>query len=109
MFTTDQKAPTHRLSDTQARMRLGGRTKHLSKVLSSSDIGLKKVDFDPTNIEHRLIYSRFLLGGGWSDGITFNIEAPHTTVPATVINKLLMHMLKAELAQVEAENALPKQ
>jgi hypothetical protein len=90
-------------------MRVAGRTGHLSRVLSSSDIGLKRVDFDPTNAEHRLIYTRFLLGGGWSDGITFNIEAPHMTVPATVTNKLLMHMLQAELAQVEAEKAIPQQ
>jgi hypothetical protein len=104
MFTTEQNK-TGSLADVQVAMRGEGRTRHLSRVLSNSDIGLKRVDFDPTNEEHRLLYTRFLLGGGWKDGVTFNIEAPHLTVPSTVVNKLLRHMLAKEIEQVESEQA----
>ena len=69
-------------------------------MLSSANIGLKRVDFDPSNAEHRLIFARFLIGGGWRDKTTFHVEAPHMTVPATVINKLLAHHLDLELKAV---------
>lgn len=74
-------------------------------MLSGSKIGLERVDFDPNNSEHRLIFARFLAGGGWKDGITFHVEAPHMTVPATVVNKLLLKHLADEIAHVEAENS----
>ena len=106
MFTTEASKPQKALYNVQREMRHGGRTKHLSSILSGSKIGLERVDFDPDNKEHRLIFARFLAGGGWKDGVTFHIEAPHMTVPATVVNKLLLKHLAAEIAEVAGDNQL---
>ena len=100
MFTQEPGKPQRLLFDVRQQMINAGRTRHLSKVLSSANIGLKRVDFDPSNAEHRLIFARFLIGGGWRDKTTFHVEAPHMTVPATVINKLLAHHLDLELKAV---------
>ena len=102
MFTTEMGKPQRAMYDVQSQMRKLGRTNHLSKVLSASKIGLERVEFDPDSKEHRLIFARFLAGGGWRDGITFHIESPHLTVPATVINKLLIKHLAEEIAEVAA-------
>ena len=104
MLTIEE--PQQALYAVKRDMRQHGRTGHLSSVLSKSKIGLERVIFDPENSEHRLIYARFLNGGGWKDGVTFHVEAPHMTVPATVVNKLLTYHLAEELAAVEAETRL---
>lgn len=108
MFTTEAGKSQKALYGVKSQMQQSGRTGHLSSVLSKSKIGLERVDFDPTNIDHRLIFARFLSGAGWKDGITFHVEAPHMTVPATVINKLLVHHLAEEIAfvKIEAETGL---
>lgn len=67
MFTQEPGKPQRLLFDVRQQMINAGRTRHLSKVLSSANIGLKRVDFDPSNAEHRLIFARFLIGGGWRD------------------------------------------
>lgn len=103
MFTTEVTRPQRSMYDVQHNMRRLGRTKHLSSILSRSKIGLERVEFDPDNEEHRLIFARFLAGGGWKNGVTFHIESPHMTVPATVINKILLRHLSKELARVKAE------
>jgi hypothetical protein len=103
MFIAEQSGiPHNQMFDVKSVMRKEGRTGHLSRVLSNSDIGLKRVHFDPANQEHRLIFAQFLQGGGWKDGITFHIEAPHLTVPATVINKLIAYHLADELKRYAA-------
>jgi hypothetical protein len=106
MFTTEVGNPQRAMYDVQSRMRRLGRTNHLSSILSNSKIGLERVEFDPDSKEHRLIFARFLTGGGWKNGVTFHIESPHLTVPATVINKLLAKHLAEEIAEVEAEARL---
>lgn len=103
MFTTEPGKPQRLLFDVKQQMNQAGRTRHLSRVLSSASIGLKRVDFDPSSAEHRLIFARFLTGGGWQNGTTFHVEAPHMTVPATVVNKLLTHHLDLELRAVITE------
>lgn len=102
MFTTEAGSPQKSLFDVKQVMQQHGRTKHLSKVLSSAKIGLERVEFDPTNADHRRIFARFLLGRGWSDGVTFHVESPHMTVPATCINKLLTYHLGVELTLEKA-------
>lgn len=104
MFTTEMGKPQRAMHDVRTRMRTQGRTKHLSEVLSASKIGLERVEFDPDNKEHRLIFARFLAGGGWKDGITFHIEAPHMTVPATVVNKLLLKHLASEIEELKLDS-----
>lgn len=100
MFTNEPGNVQDRLQEVQRQMRQSGRTGHLSQVLSKAKIGLERVVFDPENTEHRRIVARFLKGEGWKDGITFQIETPHMTVPATVINKLLQHHLQKELEEI---------
>lgn len=106
MFTPEVGKPQKALYNVKSGMTAEGRTKHLSAVLSSAKVGLERVDFDPDNKEHRLIFARFLAGQGWKDGLTFHVEAPHMTVPATVINKLLNKYLAAEIEQVKRESEL---
>lgn len=97
MFTAEAGKPQKSLFEVRQRMCSEGRSLHMSKVLSNAKIGLERVEFDPRNADHRRIFARFLLGRGWSDGVTFHVESPHMTVPATCVNKLLTYHLGVEL------------
>ena len=72
------------------------KTAHLSNALSQHQ-GLIRIKFDPINSEHCQIFANFLAGNGWSKGITFFIESPHITVPATCTNSILNHFLKEHM------------
>lgn len=106
MFTTEPGKPQRLLFDVKSKMIAEGRIHHLSRVLSTSKIGLQRVDFDPNDSEHRLIFTRFLAGHGWRGGVTFHIESPHLTVPSTCINKLLTLELQREMQQVAQEDQI---
>lgn len=52
--------------------------------------------FDPTNLRHLESYKHYIETGNWLK-IQFFMEAPHTTVPATVFAKFALHYINQAL------------
>lgn len=53
---------------------------------------VKREDFDPTNIDHLKSLRCYVETGNWGD-VQFYIELPYTTVPETVMRKMVSHTL----------------
>jgi len=49
--------------------------------------------FDPTNVEHLRSLRHFIDTGSWG-AVHFYVEVPYTTVPDTVMRKMVNHALE---------------
>lgn len=72
-------------------------TKHLSQVLTQA--ALTRVQFDPTNRDHRIAYQVYRDTGKWT--MNFFCECGYVSVVATIEQKIIEQSLKdiAHLAQ----------
>jgi len=65
---------------------------HRSQVLHNARI--ERINFDPTNFDHRVALAEFLTTGRWL--IQFHVELPCTSIVQTAEKKFIKHALELE-------------
>lgn len=48
-----------------------------------------RTKFDPSQVNHRASYQKFLKSGKWADGCPFKLEWPFLTIPAQCERRML--------------------
>jgi hypothetical protein len=59
-----------------------------------------RVNFDPTNKQHRLDYAQFIKYNNWKDGCRYLLEEPYMDIPTMINDKLVNYYLKPLLEKL---------